>query len=239
MFFDNLEILPSLAEKSGFSIFIIPSQIIDSLNTGKKLIKTAKNVAPFNFPPTTYYLEPDKNVIKVAEIRALEENLITKQTRPKFFVVKHADLMNEAAENAALKLLEEPKENCHIAFLATNLTTFLPTILSRASIYVLKTKDPLETPPDTDEKTMQEAKTLLSASKNTCLELVNRWTDKKGKKDRTEILQILGTTIEIAYKSYFKTGNPNFLKKLPSLMKTYENISGNGHIKLQLVANLC
>ena len=238
MFFDNLESLPKLAETSGFSIFIIPGQIIDSLNTGKKRVKTAKT-ASFSLPPTTYYLEPDKAVIKVAQIRELEENLIAKQTSPRFFVVKHADLMNEAAANAALKLLEEPRENCHIVFLATNLISFLPTILSRASIYVLKTQNPLETPPDVDKKTIEEAKALLKASESTSLELVNRWTAKKGKKDRTEILQILGAAIEITYKSYFKTGNLAFLKKLPALIKTYENIRGNGHIKLQLIANLC
>ena len=239
MFFDDLEFLPSLAEKSGFSIFIIPNQIIDSLNTNKKRVRTAGASAPFAFPPTTYYLEPEKNLIKVAEIRTLEENLISKQVSSRFFVIKHADFMNEAAMNAALKLLEEPKENCHIVFLAVSLTAFLPTILSRASIYVLKTKNPLEAPPDIDKKIAEDARLLLKASKTTCLDLVNRWTAKKDKKDRTEILQILGVAIEIAYKSYFKTGNPNFLKKLPALIKTYENISGNGHIKLQLMAGLC
>lgn len=239
MFFDRLEILPSLAEKSGFSIFIIPGPAIDSLNTGKKRVKTATDSANFDFPINSFYLEPDKNAIRIDQIRELEENFLIKQTEKRFFIVKHADLMNEAAENAALKLLEEPRENCHLVFLATNLSAFLPTVLSRAAIYTLKTKNPLERPPDTDKKTLDDAKSLLSAPKNLTFDLVNRWTDKKGKKDRTEILEILSTTIELSYKSYFKTGNPNFLKKLPALLKTYDNIKGNGHIKLQLVAGLC
>ena len=239
MFFDSLESLPKIAERSGFSIFVIDSAAIDVLNTSKKRIKTAEVIAPFDFPPGSFYLEPDKGVIRVDQIRELEGRMQTKELKPRFFVVKHAETMNEQAENAALKLLEEPKKNCHLVFLATSLAAFLPTILSRAAIYVLKVNEPLLAAPDVDAEVISEAKLLLSVSPRNCIELVSRWTDKKGKKTRTEILQILSACLEIAYKSYFKTGNINFLKKIPSLIRAYENIQANGHIKLQLAANLC
>lgn len=239
MFFDNLSNLPSIAEKSGFSIFVIKNQSIDALNTGKKPIKTATTEVSFNFPPNSFYLEPDKGAIRVDQIRDLEDKMQTKELQPKFFIIKHAEMMNEQAENAALKLLEEPKENCHLIFLTTDLSVFLPTILSRAAIYVLKTAEPLSVPPDTSPEIINDAKLLLSSSPRACFSLINRWTDKKNKKSRTEILQILSTCLEIAYKSYFKTGKTNFLKKLPALIKAYENIKANGHIKLQLAANLC
>ncbi|MBQ8991837.1 hypothetical protein IJ090_00140 [Candidatus Saccharibacteria bacterium] len=239
MFFDDLENLPAIAEKVGFSIFIIPKNAIDALQTtGKKRIKTA--AAPFAFPNTTYYLEPDeKHKVKVDQIRDLEAEMTNKQLTSRFFVIKHAELLNDSAENAALKLLEEPKEHCHLVFLATNISAFLPTVLSRASIYVYRTKNPLETPPAVDQKVLDEAKLLLAASPSKTFDLVNRWTDKKHKLDRPDVLEILGATIEIAYKSYFRTSNRAFLRKVPSLLKAYENIEGNGHIKLQLTAHLC
>ena len=239
MFFDNLEILPSLAEKSGFSIFVIEKNIINSLNPEKKHIKTAPNSAPFSFPSNSFYIAPEKGSIKVDQIRNLESEMLNKETKTKFFIIKHADAMNEQAENAALKLLEEPKENYHLVFLASDLTAFLPTILSRASVYVLKIVSPLEAPPSTDEETLKNAKLLLSSSKKDLMNLVTTWTDKKGKKTREEVLKILSIAIELSYKSYFKTEKSGFLKKLPNLLKTYDNIKGNGHIKLQLVANLC
>ena len=239
MFFDNLENLPDIAKKSGFSIFIIGNDIIDSINPSKKHIKTAINSAPFSFPPNSFYLFPEKGTIKVDQIRSLESEMLNKEVETRFFIIKHADTMNEQAENASLKLLEEPKENCHLVFLASDPTAFLPTILSRASLYVLKTENPLEAPPSVDEEILKNAKLLLSSSTRETLNLVNTWTDKKGKKTRGEILQILSTAIELSYKSYLKTEKPGFLKKLPSFLKTYDNIKGNGHIKLQLVANLC
>lgn len=240
MFFDDPSLIPKIAGESGFAIFILRSDLIDLLHTSKKPIKTARS---FSFPTTTFYLEPDeKHSIKVNQIRELEAIMATKQLEPRFFVIKHAETMNEAAENAALKLLEEPRENCHLVFLATNLENFLPTILSRAKIYIQKIENPLDAPVLANENILEDARLLLSSSSHNILILVKKWTDKKSKKtlkSRLEILQILGSAIEIAYKSYFKTKNPAFLKKIPALITTYENIQGNGHIKLQLIAHLC
>ena len=60
------------------------------------------------------------------------------------------------------------------------------------------------------------------------------------KKDNTRelALQVLSSAIEMSYKSYFKTGNQLFLKKIPNLVTTYENIAANGNIKLHLVADM-
>lgn len=237
MFFDDLSLIPKIAMDHGFSIFVLPTEIIDNTHIGKKPIKTASGLS---FPPTTFYLEPDeKHSLKVDDIRTLEAEMTTKQLKPRFFVIKHAETLNEYAENAALKLLEEPRENCHLVFLTTSITNFLPTILSRASIFIKKLKDPLGSPVAADTKILENARALLAASPSETLRLVNSWTDKNHKKTRLEILNILSATIEIAYKSYFRTGNLLFLRKVPALINTYENIKGNGHIKLQLTANLC
>lgn len=240
MFFDDPLDIPKIAKSTGFSIFVVPSEMIDALNTGKKRIKTAVKTPVPDFPATSFYLEPDeKNSIRINKIRGLEAELLNKQTSARFFIIKHAETMNEAAENAALKLLEEPKENCHLVFLTTSLTSFLPTVLSRASIYVLKIENPVEKAPAVSEEILNEAKLLLVASPAKTFPLVERWTNKATKKSRPEILQILGATIELAYKSYFKTGKSVFLAKIPNLLTVYENIKANGHIKLQLTAHLC
>ena len=144
MFFEELTSIPSIAEKVGFSIFIIPASVIDALNTHKKLVKTALKFPVPQFPKTTFFLEPEKDAIKVDQIRTLESEMQNKEISSRFFIVKHAETMNEAAENAALKLLEEPKRNCHLVFLTTDETAFLETVLSRATLYVFKIKNPLD-----------------------------------------------------------------------------------------------
>ncbi|MBR6321894.1 MAG: hypothetical protein IKR59_03405, partial [Lachnospiraceae bacterium] len=45
--------------------------------------------------------------------------------------VRHADLMNQQAQNALLKTLEEPPTYVVILLLAANTEAFLPTVLSR------------------------------------------------------------------------------------------------------------
>ena len=240
MFFDDPVKIPEIAKTIGFSIFVVPPEVIDSLNTGKKCIKTATKLPSPEFPVTSFYLSPDeKNSIKVDKIRELEAELSNKETSTRFFIVKHAEVMNEAAQNAALKFLEEPKENCHLVFLATELRAFLPTILSRAESYIMRVEHPLDCPPAVSDGILNDAKMLLSSSPAKTFDLVMSWTDKSAKKSRPEILQILGATIELCYKSYFKTKNSIFLKKIPNLLATYQNIKANGHIRLQLVAHLC
>ena len=52
-------------------------------------------------------------------------------------------------------------------------------------------------------------------------------------------LSVVGTAIEMLYKSYYLTSKPVFLKKIPKFLEAYDAINKNGHIKLHLVADLC
>ena len=63
-------------------------------------------------------------------------------------------------------------------------------------------------------------------------------TEGETDSDKSYTLKVIETTIELAYKSYFKTKNQQFLKKINGLSIAYDNISKNGNKKLQLVANL-
>ena len=234
MFFDDLSSVFQIARRVGFSIFVLPENFVAAPKT-KKVVKTA---APsFLLPSNSLEIEPDKGQIRVDQIREVEDFMTTKQTNDQFIVVRHAEKMNPQAENAALKLLEEPKDNYHIVFLTTSLANFLPTILSRAAIFVYKVENPLDQPPAADTKTLDLAKRMITASPRDLGPLVEELT--KSKSPREEVLKTVETAIELIYKSYFKTGNSKLLKKLPNLLKLYNNLRANGHIKLQLWANLC
>ncbi len=71
--------------------------------------------------------------IRVAQVHELEAALrLTSAARmPKLGVVVDADRMNEQAQNAFLKTLEEPPPNCLIFLLTPHPEHLLPTILSR------------------------------------------------------------------------------------------------------------
>lgn len=122
--------------------------------------------------------------------------------------------MNEAAQNAFLKTLEEPKDFCHFVLITEQPTALLPTILSRAQVFFLRTENPLDTAPAAKEKIMALAKRLVAASPKDLPEIALEITKSKTE-PRATALAVTSTTIELLYKSYFKTGNQKFLTKLP------------------------
>ena len=112
-------------------------------------------------------------------------------------------------------------------------------------LFYLKTSGNLISPPDVSAEILDYAKKLLVADKDNLINLTEELAKRKPKKsdpdpnnDKAFILKIIETTIELAYKSFYKTNNQLFLKKVEGLDQAYQNISKNGNKKLQLLANL-
>lgn len=239
MFFDDPEKIPEIAKNTGFSIFVLPEEVKIS---NKKPIKTAKSqTISVNFKTTSVIeVEEENGKIRVDQIREITDRVKAKATEDQFIIVKDAEKMNEAAENAFLKLLEEPKDSYHFVFFTKSLSGLLETVLSRAEIYVLRQENPLDQPIRADEATINLARTLISANFNQLVNIATELTDKKRHKNpREDAKNVVKIAIEILYKSYFKTKNPKFLKKIEKFLHLYQNLEGNGHIKLHLVADLC
>lgn len=222
MFFDNLSQIPVIAQRTSCAVFVIPPD-------------TKLNL------PFALYLSPadDKktNIITVEQVREFIALSSNKEVRDRYFVITPADTMNEPAQNAFLKTLEEPKPFCHFVLLTEQPSALLPTILSRSQIFSLKLGNVLECPPCANERTLKFAKQLIAASPQALPNIAAEITKTKVK-TREQALEIVATAIEILYKSYFKTKNPKFLSKLPNFITLHKNLTDNGHIKLHLVADL-
>lgn len=93
--------------------------------------------------------------ITVEDIRELEKSffLAAAPGRWKVGVIVHADRLNENSENAFLKTLEEPPENCLLMLLTDAPGQLLPTILSRCVNLPLMPRD--------GEKTISEIQQQL------------------------------------------------------------------------------
>ena len=119
MFFDSLSEVLSIAQKTSAVLFVIPNDI--DLKIDNAII-----------------LQPEeKSVITIDQIRNLITRLSNKQIKDTFVLIRPADLMNEAAANAFLKVLEEPNDKIHFVLVTDSPSRILPTILSRAAIYFL------------------------------------------------------------------------------------------------------
>lgn len=87
--------------------------------------------------PDVIYIEKEdgKNSIPVDAVRQIREQAYLSPNDLDFmaFVISEAHLMTIEAQNAFLKILEEPPENVYF-FLITNGTSLLPTVRSRAPV---------------------------------------------------------------------------------------------------------
>lgn len=220
MFFEQASEIAEIAKKTGTAVFVVPK------DTPVK-IKNAIVLQP-----------EEKSVITIEQVREVTQRISVRQVGDVFVVIRPADVMSEAAANAFLKNLEEPGNNVHFVLITDSPSKLLPTILSRAAVYFLREHRVIDGGINADEKVKDLAKRLMAAKPADLVSLAEEITKKKDGV-RAYALEVLGVAIEMLYKTYFLTGKDVFVKKLPQFLAAYEGISRNGHIKLQIVSNLC
>ncbi|MBQ8996421.1 hypothetical protein IJ095_00080 [Candidatus Saccharibacteria bacterium] len=184
-------------------------------------------------------LRPDEKSgkISIEMVREFAVQTNAKDTADRFFLIAHAEALNPAAQNALLKNLEEPKPFHHFVLLTDTPSALLPTVLSRAQVFYHKQPGALETPVAASEEVKTLAKQLIVADSAQLITLANTLSKKKDNA-RAYALSVTAAAIEILYKSYFATSQEKFLKRLPNLLRLYDNLSKNGHIKLHIVADM-
>lgn len=218
MFFNSVEEIQPIASKVGCSVFVLP----------KNMDFEIKNAI---------MVTPEKTVISIEQVQDLLKMLGTKQKSDRFIIIRPAELLGLEAANALLKSIEEPKDKVHFILVTDSPSKLLPTILSRSSVYFLKTKPSIYSGIDADEDIKTIAKRLMVAKPAELPDLAEEICKvKEGAKERT--LLIVGTAIEMLYKSYFITKKDIFIKKIPSFLTLYENVERNGHIKTHIAADL-
>lgn len=86
--------------------------------------------------PDFIRIEPQKNEIRIAQIRELCAMLEKKpfSAGKRMVLIKNIEKMNVSASNAALKILEEPPENTHFILTTQEPAKLLPTIRSRCQL---------------------------------------------------------------------------------------------------------
>ena len=94
--------------------------------------------------PDFIYIEPDGKVIKIEQIREMQNKVVEKPVNSgkKVYIINDADLMTKEAQNCLLKTLEEPPEYIVIILIVSNENRVLTTIKSRCmKIHFEKIKD--------------------------------------------------------------------------------------------------
>ncbi|BED91880.1 MAG: hypothetical protein CfP315_0422 [Candidatus Improbicoccus pseudotrichonymphae] len=116
-----------------------------------------------NIHPDVYFVcKKEKNSVGINEIRFLIRDcfLNSYESGKKIYIIKNSDKMTFQAQNALLKILEEPPENVYFILLCENHRNLLPTIISRLCFldkenFDIKSKDII------DEKSLKSESEIL------------------------------------------------------------------------------
>jgi len=128
----DASVVDSLTKKLPQSLLIISEVGLDVERIIKKIIKAYPKSEISQIEP-----EANKQQIGIDQIRELIKSVRTYAVNKRIIIVQPAEKMTEEAQNALLKLLEEPSDNTHLILIASDKTDILPTILSRCQIITL------------------------------------------------------------------------------------------------------
>ena len=151
-------------------------------------------------------------IIDVERVRALYDDTRTNLSGAHFIIIDDADRMNHAAQNALLKLLEEPNPTIHFIMTSHAPDLLLPTIRSRVWQFVV---------PPVDE--------LAS----------RRLLKSKGVNDQTKLAQLLYVASGLpAQLSRLSTEGPEFERLVSDVKQARAFIEGTAYDKLIIVNGL-
>ncbi|MBC7564828.1 hypothetical protein H7100_01165 [Candidatus Saccharibacteria bacterium] len=105
------------------------------LSTAVSYISNKLHTSPiYVLPEKDDKVDTEKGVITVDIIRRLYASTKTIETGTRLIVIDYAERMGVQAQNAFLKLLEEPGRNTHFILLTHAVSTLLVTIRSRVQV---------------------------------------------------------------------------------------------------------
>lgn len=99
-----------------------------------------RRAASGNQTDLVYVTHENPRLVRAEDIRRqlVSDIVIRPDSRYKVYIIDDAEKMNETAQNALLKTIEEPPAYAVIILLAANRTALLPTILSRCVCLEMK-----------------------------------------------------------------------------------------------------
>jgi DNA polymerase-3 subunit delta' len=116
----------------------LPQSLLLTGDNGVGLSTIGRYIAELNdiipmiiLPEKDEKIDIDKGVISIDSMRYLYNETRSKTDKKRIIIIDYAERMTNQAQNAFLKLLEEPGKNIHFILVSHSVSKLLPTILSR------------------------------------------------------------------------------------------------------------
>lgn len=130
--------LHSAIASNAHALIVSGDEGVGLATIAQKMVKDSKASYHLVLPEKDEKIDLDKGVITVKAVRRLYD--ITKTVEPKgrYIIIDYAERMGVPAQNAFLKLLEEPPKGTRFILLTHKLDSLLPTIRSRSQLIQIK-----------------------------------------------------------------------------------------------------
>ena len=132
------EILQTISKNLPQSILLTGPDGIGLSTVARGLVSKCNLTPSIILPGKDEVIDIEKGVISVDSIRRLYDETKTKSKLSRIILIDYAERMTLQAQNAFLKLLEEPGKDVHFILVSHTLHNLLPTIISRVVKVKLK-----------------------------------------------------------------------------------------------------
>jgi len=134
----SLRQLDELAASSPHALIIEGQMGIGLANAAQYLAETMDATVSTVLPERDEKIDLDKGTITIDIIRRLYDQTKTLAAKKRVMVIHDSHTMGLQAQNAFLKLLEEPTASTHFVLLTSERSALLPTVTSRAQLVSLR-----------------------------------------------------------------------------------------------------
>ena len=180
----------------------------------KLLLSFIENDLRFDTAKNPDFHHYEYESLGIDEGRSLQHFAVQKALRgkKKIFVLSFGTITREA-QNALLKLFEDPKEHTHFFLIAETKNLFLPTLLSRLQV--------IECSQDTfSDEEKKNAKRFVSQNRAERLQTLRDYIESK---DKRRMYQFLGALeAELYASSKKKATRPEAMKGLREVVRSKE-----------------
>lgn len=139
------KLLDAVAVKLPQSMLFAGPEGIGLATITRKFVATLTSNPIWVLPEKDQKVDLEKGAITIDVVRKLYDQTRSKSMNRQVIIIDYAERMTTQAQNAFLKLLEEPNDSVHFIILSHNSSALLPTVLSRVQKLEFRPITPAQT----------------------------------------------------------------------------------------------
>ena len=176
-----------------------------------------------------YYGEKTSDMILIETIRNMRQDAYIRPYGDfKVFIINRADAMNKHAQNAILKVLEEPPEYCVFFLIAQNDRKLLETVRSRAVIKRFQREQPNER----DDNLQSLLENITTPNASVPYKIIAYFEQNKDRRD--QLLSVCTTFFRNKLLSNPEKDGKMFARFLEEIARTQNALKNNANFTMAI-----